>query len=78
MLGQQELDEMLAKRDELNADVQSALDVQAESWGIKIISVEIREMTLTTRTMYRPRQTGQRYRLNLSERTLPTKNSKGL
>jgi regulator of protease activity HflC (stomatin/prohibitin superfamily) len=47
VLGQHELDEMLAKRDELNADVQSTLDEQTESWGIKVISVEIREVTLT-------------------------------
>ncbi|MGA7571880.1 MAG: slipin family protein [Candidatus Aquilonibacter sp.] len=47
VLGEHELDEMLAKRDELNADVQSTLDVQTESWGIKVISVEIREVTLT-------------------------------
>jgi regulator of protease activity HflC (stomatin/prohibitin superfamily) len=47
VLGEHELDEMLAKRNELNADVQSTLDVQTESWGIKVISVEIREMQLT-------------------------------
>jgi regulator of protease activity HflC (stomatin/prohibitin superfamily) len=47
VLGEHELDEMLAKRDELNADVQRTLDVQTESWGIKVISVEIREVTLT-------------------------------
>jgi regulator of protease activity HflC (stomatin/prohibitin superfamily) len=47
VLGQHELDEMLAKRDELNTDVQSTLDEQTESWGIKVISVEIREVTLT-------------------------------
>jgi len=47
VLGEHELDEMLAKREELNADVQSTLDVQTESWGIKVISVEIREVTLT-------------------------------
>ncbi len=47
VLGEHELDEMLSKRDELNADVQSTLDVQTESWGIKVISVEIREVQLT-------------------------------
>jgi regulator of protease activity HflC (stomatin/prohibitin superfamily) len=47
VLGEHELDEMLAKRDELNADVQSTLDTQTESWGIKVINVEIREVTLT-------------------------------
>lgn len=47
VLGQHELDEMLAKRTELNADIQSTLDVQTESWGIKVASVEIREVQLT-------------------------------
>lgn len=47
VLGEHELDEMLAKRNELNAAVQSTLDAQTESWGIKVISVEIREVTLT-------------------------------
>jgi len=47
VLGQHELDEMLSKRTDLNADVQSTLDVQTESWGIKVISVEIREVQLT-------------------------------
>ena len=47
VLGEHELDEMLAKRNDLNASVQSTLDAQTESWGIKVISVEIREVTLT-------------------------------
>ncbi|MHB8147661.1 MAG: SPFH domain-containing protein, partial [Vulcanimicrobiaceae bacterium] len=47
VLGQHELDEMLSKRTDLNTDVQSTLDVQTESWGIKVISVEIREVQLT-------------------------------
>jgi regulator of protease activity HflC (stomatin/prohibitin superfamily) len=47
VLGEHELDEVLAKRAEINAAVQSTLDVQTESWGIKVISVEIREVTLT-------------------------------
>ncbi len=47
VLGQHELDEMLAKRTDLNADVQNTLDAQTESWGIKVISVEIREVQLT-------------------------------
>ena len=47
VLGEHELDEVLAKRNDINASVQSTLDVQTESWGIKVISVEIREVTLT-------------------------------
>src|SRR5271170_1687734 len=42
VLGQHELDEMLAERLKLNADVQSILDTQTEIWGIKVTNVEIR------------------------------------
>lgn len=46
VLGQHELDEMLAERDKLNADIQSILDEQTESWGIKVSNVEIKQMDL--------------------------------
>ncbi len=38
VLGEHELDEVLAKRTEINAAVQSTLDVQTESWGIKSLA----------------------------------------
>jgi regulator of protease activity HflC (stomatin/prohibitin superfamily) len=47
VLGQHELDEMLAERLKLNADVQSILDSQTEAWGIKVTNVEIRTVELT-------------------------------
>ncbi len=47
VLGQHELDEMLAERKKLSADVQSILDVQTESWGVKVSNVEIRTVELT-------------------------------
>ena len=47
VLGQHELDEMLAERLKLNADVQSILDTQTEIWGIKVTNVEIRTVELT-------------------------------
>lgn len=46
VLGQHELDEMLAARDKLNADIQTILDQQTESWGIKVSNVEIKQMDL--------------------------------
>jgi regulator of protease activity HflC (stomatin/prohibitin superfamily) len=46
VLGQHELDEMLAERDKLNADIQTILDQQTESWGIKVSNVEIKQMDL--------------------------------
>ncbi|MBN9566388.1 MAG: slipin family protein, partial [Alphaproteobacteria bacterium] len=36
VLGKHELDEMLAERDKLNADIQSILDEQTDAWGIKV------------------------------------------
>ena len=47
VLGQHELDEMLSERKKLSADVQSILDTQTETWGIKVSNVEIRTVELT-------------------------------
>ena len=46
VLGQHELDEMLAERDRLNADIQLILDKQTDTWGIKISNVEIKHIDL--------------------------------
>jgi len=46
VLGQHELDEMLAERDKLNRDVQSILDAQTDVWGIKVANVEIKHIDL--------------------------------
>jgi regulator of protease activity HflC (stomatin/prohibitin superfamily) len=47
VLGQHELDEMLSERKKLSTDVQSILDAQTETWGIKVSNVEIRTVELT-------------------------------
>jgi regulator of protease activity HflC (stomatin/prohibitin superfamily) len=46
VLGQHELDEMLASRERLNADIQSVLDQQTDAWGIKVNNVEIKHVDL--------------------------------
>ena len=46
ILGQHELDEMLAQRDKLNAGIQVLLDEQTETWGIKVINVEIKHIDI--------------------------------
>ncbi|MGI9291118.1 MAG: slipin family protein [Gammaproteobacteria bacterium] len=46
VLGQHELDEMLAERDKLNADIQAILDRQTDAWGIKVSSVEIKHVDI--------------------------------
>ena len=46
VLGQHELDEMLANRDMLNTDIQTILDVRTDSWGIKVSNVEIKHVDL--------------------------------
>jgi regulator of protease activity HflC (stomatin/prohibitin superfamily) len=47
VLGQHELDEMLAKRSILNSDVQDILESRTKEWGIEVTAVEIRDVQLT-------------------------------
>jgi regulator of protease activity HflC (stomatin/prohibitin superfamily) len=46
VLGQHELDDMLAERDKLNKDIQAILDRQTDAWGIKVANVEIKHVDL--------------------------------
>jgi regulator of protease activity HflC (stomatin/prohibitin superfamily) len=46
VLGQHELDEMLAERDRLNNDIRGILDQQTDAWGIKVSNVEIKHVDL--------------------------------
>lgn len=46
ILGQHELDEMLAERDKLNIGIQQLLDEQTEAWGIKVQNVEIKHVDI--------------------------------
>lgn len=47
ILGKHQLDEMLADREKLNADIRAALDAQATSWGVTVANVEIKQVDLT-------------------------------
>jgi regulator of protease activity HflC (stomatin/prohibitin superfamily) len=46
VLGQHELDDMLAEREKLNADIQSLLDQRTDAWGIKVANVEIKHVDI--------------------------------
>jgi len=46
VLGQHELDDMLAARDKLNTDIEAILDSQTDAWGIKVANVEIKQVEL--------------------------------
>jgi regulator of protease activity HflC (stomatin/prohibitin superfamily) len=46
VLGQHELDEMLAAREKLNDDLQRILDARTDAWGIKVANVEIKHIDL--------------------------------
>ncbi|KTD14000.1 stomatin like transmembrane protein [Legionella israelensis] len=46
VLGQHELDEMLAEREKLNSDIQKILDAQTDNWGIKVSNVEIKHVDI--------------------------------
>lgn len=46
VLGQHDLDEMLAERGKLNADIQQILDASTDAWGIKVSNVELKHIDL--------------------------------
>lgn len=46
VLGQHDLDDMLAEREKLNEDIQTILDKQTDAWGIKVANVEIKHVDL--------------------------------
>lgn len=45
-VGQVELDELLAERERINRNIQENIDKQTEPWGIKVVSVEVRDVVL--------------------------------
>jgi regulator of protease activity HflC (stomatin/prohibitin superfamily) len=46
VLGQSSLDELLAERDRINQNLQKIIDEQTEPWGIKVSTVEIKDVEL--------------------------------
>ncbi|NJO35031.1 MAG: slipin family protein [Rhodospirillales bacterium] len=46
VVGQHDLDQMLAEREKLNADVQRVLDERTDEWGIKVSNVELKHIDL--------------------------------
>lgn len=48
VLGQSQLDDLLAKREEINANLQQIIDQQTEPWGVKVTAVEVKNVDLPT------------------------------
>jgi len=46
VLGQSELDELLAHRDKINRELQQILDRQTDAWGVKVSNVEVKHIDL--------------------------------
>jgi regulator of protease activity HflC (stomatin/prohibitin superfamily) len=46
VVGQHDLDQMLAERERLNAEIQRILDAQTDAWGIKVSNVELKHIDL--------------------------------
>lgn len=48
VLGQVELDDLLSEREKINLELQSIIDRSTDPWGIKVISVEVKDVDLPT------------------------------
>jgi regulator of protease activity HflC (stomatin/prohibitin superfamily) len=46
VLGQSELDELLAQRNKINRELQTIIDEHTERWGVKVTGVEIKDVEL--------------------------------
>jgi regulator of protease activity HflC (stomatin/prohibitin superfamily) len=46
VLGQSQLDDLLSKREQINADLQRIIDQQTEPWGVKVNAVEVKNVDL--------------------------------
>lgn len=46
VLGQMQLDDLLSKREEINAELQRIIDQQTEPWGVKVSAVEVKNVDL--------------------------------
>ncbi len=46
VLGQSQLDDLLAKREEINTELQRIIDQQTEPWGVKVTAVEVKNVDL--------------------------------
>jgi regulator of protease activity HflC (stomatin/prohibitin superfamily) len=46
VLGEVELDDLLAHRDQLNLRIQTILDQHTEPWGVKVVNVEVKQVDL--------------------------------
>ena len=46
VLGQHDLDQMLAEREKLNGEIRRILDEQTDAWGIKVSIVELKQIDL--------------------------------
>jgi regulator of protease activity HflC (stomatin/prohibitin superfamily) len=46
ILGQAEMDELLAEREKINRELQTIIDQQSEPWGIKVAAVEVKDVDL--------------------------------
>lgn len=46
ILGMSQLDDLLAKREDINAELQKVIDQQTEPWGVKVTAVEVKNVDL--------------------------------
>ena len=75
VLGQFELDELLAERDSINHRLQSILDAETDQWGIKVDSVEIKHLDLPQEMQRAMAKQAEAERERGARKSLPRKGS---
>ena len=59
VLGKAELDSLLSERERLNIELQQIIDEQTEPWGVKVSTVEVKDVELPDRDAARDRPPGR-------------------
>src|SRR6266568_1193381 len=67
VLGEQELDELLAHRDKINLRLQSILDTHTAPWGVKVANVEVKQVDAAKLLATEPVSVQLRYLQTLTE-----------
>ena len=68
IVGQFELDELLAKREEASEKIMAIVDTKSDSWGVQVLSVELKDINIPDdlkRTIWKQAEAEREKRANI-------------